>query len=300
MTSDAARDATARDAAVLAARRLQPTFTPGQLLHVTGKSVLVAGTCDGQPVVAKLLLDVAPFWRDKFAREIRIYQAFAKTPPPVRAPHLVAADPEAGVLIVERLTGEPLEADRYPRRPLRPAALTAVLDAVDALARWLPAAPINADGWNYAGRIDRYRSNGLLDDADHQVLTELLAHAGPGRCFAHGDALPGNIWLTDDPASPVAFLDWEFAGFFLPGLDLALLWVLLRDAGPARDLIAARIPADPAWRAAFTLNQAMVFTRELRTHREAESSAWREARLAALEADWDGFRSTVLHPGKAP
>ncbi|MGW4471968.1 hypothetical protein ACWENQ_20050 [Nonomuraea sp. NPDC004354] len=298
MTSEADHTATVpavRDAAVRAARRLWPAFSPGELLHVTGKSVLLAGTCGRQPVVAKLLLDRAPFWRAMFTREVHVYRAFTTSPPPVRAPRLVAADAETGVLITERLSGRPLHADRYPRGPLAVGDLSAVLDAVDALTRWGPPAPLRGEGRDAADRLDRYHHDGLLDAAVHRALAALLAEAGPERRFAHGDVLPANIWLTGDPGAPVSFLDWEFAGLFLPGRDLALLWVLLRNVPGARDLVVGRVGADPVARAAFTVNRGMLLARERRIHREAAPGAWRDTRLAALEADWDAFRATVLY-----
>jgi len=131
----------------------------------------------------------------------------------------------------------------------------------------------------------------------------LLQQAGPERCFAHGDVLPGNIRLPAGPATPgqVALLDWEFAGYYLPGLDLALLWVLLGAAPPARDLIDARIAdAGPATRAAFTVNVAMVLTREIRVHREADPGPWRDQRLTALSRDWSELRANVLRTPRRP
>jgi hypothetical protein len=282
------------DRAVEAARRLRTDFAPADLLQRSGKTIVIGGSVGPQPVVAKVLLDRGPFWRDKFDREISIYSAFARQAPPVRAPRLIDADPSRGVLILERLAGRPLAADRYPGGPLPADELTAVLDVVELIARWRPEPPTAWGGWDYAERLDRYRGHGLLSDADQRALAALLDQAGPVRCFAHGDVLPGNVRLLD--GGRLALLDWEFAGFYLPGFDLALLWVLLRSL-PARQLVVGRLAgADHAVRAAFTVNQAMALTRELRIHREADPGPWRDQRLADLMEDWAVFRDDVLHP----
>ncbi|MFC0862425.1 phosphotransferase family protein [Sphaerimonospora cavernae] len=288
--------------AVAAARRLRPDFERADLLQHTGKTIVIGGSTAGRPAVVKVLLGGDPFWRDKFVNEIAVCRAFARQTPPVAVARLVDADEQAGVLIVERLAGRPLAVDRYPAGPLPAGVITAVVDAVATLADWQPPAPLPR-WWDYKERLDRYRGYGLLDDDDHHALAVLLDMTGLRRCFAHGDVLPGNIRLLAEPASPdrVALLDWEFAGTYLPGLDLALLWVLLGATPPARHVIMSRLAAaDPPTRAAFTINQAMVLTRELRIHREADPGPWRDQRLAALTCDWAAFRTDILHPTGRP
>ncbi len=53
--------------------------------------------------------------------------------------------------------------------------------------------------------------------------------------FCHGDALLSNILLS--PTGPV-LVDWEHAGWYLPGYDLATLWAVLGDAPVARRQIS--------------------------------------------------------------
>jgi hypothetical protein len=282
-------DTDAWNAAVELVHRLRGDFVPADLLHHTGKSILIGGTVKQRPVVAKVLTDRRQFWRDKFDREIAVYRAFTQAAPPVRVPLLIDADPTTSVVIMERLLGDPLSPDRYPVWPLPAKEVTAVLDAAGALVDWQPTAPTPWEGWDYGDRLDRYRGYELLDEHDHHVLSDLLEQAGATRNFAHGDLLPSNVWFATDQAGhggQVALLDWEFAGYFLPGFDLALLWVLLRSTPLARDLITGRIAAtDPPTRAAFAINQAMALIREIRSHREVPASPWREMRLTALTED---------------
>ncbi len=207
----------------------------------------------------------------------------------MRVPRLLAADAGKGVLLLERLPGHHASPDRYPPTPLAHQDVCAVVDALGSLARWTPTPGAFAQVWNYRHRLDRYLGYGLFQDSDHQALTHLLQEAGPARNFAHGDPLPGNI-LLDGPG--VGLLDWEFAGYYLPHLDWALLWILLHATPEARTLIEERVAAGgPAHQAAFTVNRAMLLTRELRTHRELPPAPRQQSRLATLTRDWDALRT---------
>ncbi|PSJ30485.1 aminoglycoside phosphotransferase [Streptosporangium nondiastaticum] len=273
--------------AVTQTRLLRPDFVPVELMHATDKSILIAGTCCAEAAVAKVLTSRETFWREKFTREIAVYRAFARSAPPVRVPHLIAADAEQGVLLLEHLPGRRLGPDRYPPAPLARQDVCPAVDALGALAHWAPAPGAFAHAWDYEHRLDRYLGYGLVQESDHRALTRLLQEAGSARYFAHGDPLPGNILLD---RHRVGLLDWEFAGYYLRHLDWALLWVLLRATPVARTLIEERVAAgDPADQAAFTVNRAMLLTRELRTHQELPTAPWQQARLAALTRDWDAL-----------
>jgi hypothetical protein len=287
--------------ALTAVRRLRADFTPTEVLRSTNKTEIIAGECDGTPAVAKVLTSTEPVWAGKFAREISAYAAFGRSTPPVRVPRLLAADVEKGVLLIERMAGQPLSEERYP--PALPLEhITTALNTLEALARWEPAPGGFTRPWNYANRLERYLGLGFLRPEEHCALTEQLGHAGPRWGFAHGDAVPANIILSCGHA---ALLDWEYGGYYLPTLDFAMLWVLLRDTPGARDLIVAHIDERGAvQRAAFAVNQAMLLTRELRTHRELPEAPWQRARLRALTDDWNVLRANLLnepgHSGRVP
>lgn len=105
---------------------------------------------------------------------------------------------------------------------------------------------------------------------DLQKLLHGIAHSagrqGMGQ-FCHGDALLSNILLS--PAGPV-LVDWEHAGWYLPGYDLATLWSVLGDAPVARRQISQIAQtAGPASRDAFLVNLMLVLTREIRTYEMA-------------------------------
>ncbi|MFI5492362.1 phosphotransferase [Actinoplanes sp. NPDC051859] len=260
-------------------------------LHRTDKAVLLSGVLDDLQVVVKLLVDDDPFWRAKFTAEIATYRAFDTAPPPVAVPRLIAAEPAAGVLAVTRLPGRPVAADRYPTE-LDPAAVQVMLDAAGALQSWTAPDRLYPAVWDYPYRFARYRTEyGLLDDRDEAALTALAAAAGPMR-LAHGDLLPTNVLRGPDGVL-YGVLDWEFTGRYLPGLDAALLWLILGRLPGVRPAIEQLAGSDPAQLAGFWTNVATLAVRELRTHGELEDGPLRTDRLPYLEQTWDSVRARV-------
>jgi aminoglycoside phosphotransferase (APT) family kinase protein len=277
----------------LASRHL-PGFSPGGPLLRNGKAILAIGMLGGQRVLVKHPIEPDEFWRQRFLHELAIYRAFAASPPPVRVPALHLADDEAELLVVDWIEGRPIATQRYPTASPSPEALTLVLDTLGALPAWRPPA-----GWHpprvydYPARLVRYRRYGLLSKQDHELLLRLLAVPQAGRwVFQHGDPLLGNFLRTPD--GELVLVDWEFAGAYLPGYDLAMLWMLL-DADPAgrRRIEALIAEGGSNVQEAFLVNQAMVLTREIRKHHELPQAAWRDERVARLERDWAQLRMRI-------
>jgi hypothetical protein len=88
-------------------------------------------------------------------------------------------------------------------------------------------------------------------------------------------------------------LDWEFTGWFLPGLDAALLWLLLGRIPSVRSRVEQLVDDGPAAQAGFWCNVATVCTRELRTHRELPPGPIPAERLEYLSRTWDDVRVRV-------
>ncbi|MFY1679727.1 MULTISPECIES: aminoglycoside phosphotransferase family protein [unclassified Streptomyces] len=272
-------------AAVASVQRVCPEFTPVQVLRRSGRSVLLVGTTGRGTAVAKCLSDHSPAWADRIRHEIAAYRSFVRHRPPVRVPRLIAADPEDCALVVERMPGRVAALHRHPAEaPPRPDIRTA-LGAICRLNAWRPPAGTFGAPLDYAERISRDHERGLLTDRDLGDLQKLLrgiARAG-GRHgmgqFCHGDALLSNILLS--PAGPV-LLDWEHAGWYLPGYDLATLWSVLGDAPLARRQISQIAQASgPAARDGFLVNLMLVLTREIRTYEMAVQRASRESVASA-------------------
>ncbi|MBQ1162417.1 aminoglycoside phosphotransferase family protein [Streptomyces sp. A73] len=264
-------------AAIASIHRICPEFTPVQLLRKRGRSVLLSGTAGRNTVIAKCLLDHSPAWAERFQHEIAAYRAFVRHRPPVRTPRLIAADPDTCTLVIERVPGRVAAAQRHPFEAPPRADLRAVIGSFRRVNQWEPPPSAFERPLDYPARLARFHEQGLLTDSDLGDLQKLLhGLAQPGRPggrrgvpwqFCHGDALLTNVMLG--PTGP-SLVDWEHAGWYLPGYDLASLWAVLGDAPLARRRLSQLAQAaGPAARDAFLVNLMLILTREIRTYEMA-------------------------------
>lgn len=280
--------------AIASVHRICPEFNPVQVLRRSGRSVLLVGSTGRTTAVAKCLLDHSPVWVERFRHEIAAYRAFVRHRPPVRAPRLIAADPDNCTLVVERMPGRAAALTRHPVEAPPRADVRAALGAIARLNTWRPPAGMFDAPLDYASRIARYHELGLFTDRDLGDLQKLLHGLAGGRQgmgqFCHGDALLSNILLS--PAGPV-LVDWEHAGWYLPGYDLATLWAVLGDAPVARRQISQLAQATgPAARDAFLVNLMLVLTREIRMYETAVQRTMRETPPPAVGAAATGTSAT--------
>jgi hypothetical protein len=266
-----------------------PGFTASGLMHRSATSVLLSGDVWGQPAVAKLLISPVPFWRETFAREIDVYRFFERNPPPFRVPSLIAADEQHPFLVLERVDGVPVAGARYPTREIPPRHLAAVFTALRRVNEWRAPVPVLPRILDYRGRLERYRRAGQFTDSEYTAVATLLGAVGEASEFGHGDLMLRHVLRRqqDYRENDYALLDWAFASVFLPGLDLARLWTLLRTTFGVRSEIedTTRGRGEKAW-FAFLVNLAIVLAQELRTLREQPSGPTHDERLAGLEEDW--------------
>ncbi|GAA3789178.1 aminoglycoside phosphotransferase family protein [Streptomyces phyllanthi] len=281
--------------AIASVHRICPEFAPVQVLRRSGRSVLLVGTTGRSTAVAKCLLDQSPIWAERIRHEIAAYRSFVRHRPPVRVPRLIAADPDNCTLVIERMPGRVAALQRHPTEAPPRADIRTALGAICRINAWRPPAGTFEAPLNYAERISRFHELGLLTDRDMGDLQKLLhgiAHTAGRQSmgqFCHGDALLSNLLLS--PAGPV-LVDWEHAGWYLPGYDLATLWAVLGDAPVARRQISQIAQsAGPASRDAFLVNLMIVLTREIRTYETAIQRSMRDATPAA---------PGPAHPGAAP
>ena len=206
-----------------------------QLLRRSGRTALLIGTSGRAPAVAKCLLDHSPAWAERFRHEIAAYRTFVRHRPPVRVPRLIAADPESCVLVMERMPGRVVAAAAAPARSRPPARdVRAALGGVLAGSTCGGRRPASFDApLDYPARIGRYHELGLLTDRDMGDLQKLLhglAHAAGASSATATPCCP----TCCSPRPVPSLVDWEHAGWYLPGYDLAVLWsVLGDDAGGA-------------------------------------------------------------------
>ncbi|MGW1064719.1 aminoglycoside phosphotransferase family protein [Streptomyces aureus] len=267
--------------AIASVHRICPEFAPVQVLRRSGRSVLLVGTTGRSTAVAKCLLDHSPVWAERIRHEIAAYRLFVRHRPPVRVPRLIAADPDNCTLVIERMPGRAAALQRHPLEAPPRADIRAALGAICRLNAWRPPAGTFNAPLDYAERISRFHELGLLTDRDMGDLQKLVhgiatssGRQGMGQ-FCHGDALLSNILLS--PAGPV-LVDWEHAGWYLPGYDLATLWAVLGDAPVARRQISQLAQSSgPAARDAFLVNLMLVLTREIRTYETAVQRSLHDA-----------------------
>ncbi|WP_245194813.1 aminoglycoside phosphotransferase family protein [Kitasatospora phosalacinea] len=251
--------------------RICPAFLPRQVLREGSRHILIAGTIGRAPVVAKCLAPAALRGEraeqlvERFHHEVAVYRAFVRHRPPVRLPRLVAADHDRCVLVLERVPGRPAARERHPANAPTPGEVRAVLGAVRTLNLWRPPTDVFGKPMDYQIEIARFHSLGLLTDRDAGDLRGLLhgLSSVPWQ-LNHGDALLGNVLLA--PSGPV-LLDWEQAGWYLPGYDLAVLWsVLSGDTAARRQISQLAQSGGTLARDAFLVNLVLVLMRELRLH----------------------------------
>ncbi|MEV6106959.1 aminoglycoside phosphotransferase family protein, partial [Streptomyces sp. NPDC051940] len=223
-------------AALASVQRICPDFNAVQVLRRSSRSVLLIGTTGRATAVAKCLIDHSPQWIERFQHEIATYRSFVRHRPPVRVPRLIAADPEKCTLVIERSPGRVAALQRHPAEAPPRSDIRTVLGAICRVNLWRPPSGVFGAPLDYPEEMRRFHELGLLTDrdmSDMQSLLHGLAH-GHGQ-FCHGDALLSNMLLS--PAGPV-LLDWERAGWYLPGYDLATMWMVLGDAPDARRQIS--------------------------------------------------------------
>lgn len=266
-----------------------PRFVAGTVLHRSSTSFVAAGTLDLTPVVAKVLAGGSPFWRERFLREVEAYRLFETLQPPVRTPRMLTADPNRGVILLERVFGRPLAYDRHPTASVPVVELAGALTELRQLNKWQP--PVG-QSWivNYAPRIDRARRQGIFDAADRAAVGELARRAAGRWELAHGDLVLSNILKTRDG---FVFLDWATVGLYLAGFDLAQLWVLLGEVPGPRRVIEDMIgDAGPAALPPFLVNLALLLGRERRAYQHRTDDLG-VARRARLDESWADVRDQI-------
>jgi Phosphotransferase enzyme family len=270
--------------------RVCAAFRANSLLARTGKCLIITGTLAGRAAIAKCLFDPDPYWRARFVAEIGWYRVFEQHVPPVAVPRLLFADETQFVSILELLDGAPLSRARYVSQPQPPDRIAALLAELARLHGWSRPHP---PAWSeiaagYREKFQRYASRGLLSADDCSNLDILLGRARSAPEFNHGDMLLSNCLAL---GSQLALIDWEFAGYYLPGYDLALLWTLLQADDHARHRIVEAVQQrGAAAQSAFVVNQMRVLAREIKIHQKEGRGTDDAARLRWLEADRDAVR----------
>ena len=166
--------------------------------------------------------------RSRFRNELRVNRLVTEWKPPVATPALVDYDVQTRSLTFEALSGEPL-GPKYPS-----TLSTTDIDAIVALGcalepynpkrRWLRRIESTR-------RLTLARNLGLLGQRDADPLIALARERHCRLRFAHGDLTARNVLRY---GAEVALIDWEWAGLYPPGYDVAFLWFSVGNVEGAR------------------------------------------------------------------
>jgi Ser/Thr protein kinase RdoA (MazF antagonist) len=186
--------------------------------------------------------------RRRFRGELRVNQLLLATPPPVPAPKLLGHDVHHRRLQFEALSGEPL-GPKYPR-----SLQLDDIDAMVALARRLRSYQPRTR-WLRRLRVERRlhlaAATGRIRPEEAAALLDIARRCQRRLSFAHGDLTARNVMLTSDG---LALIDWEWAGLYPAGYDLAFLWFSLVDVDGGRERVEQQVELDKA----FLLNALLI------------------------------------------
>jgi hypothetical protein len=176
--------------------------------------------------------------RRRFRNELRINRLLNAQRPPVQTPPLVASGVQHRRLTFVALPGQPL-GPKYPLQLATPD-VDAMIDIAHRLRafsphrRWLRR-------FNSVGRLGLARRAGLLTHAQTVQLVGIPGRVHSRLRFGHGDLTARNVLgCPDGPA----LIDWEWAGLYPDGYELAFLWFSLVDVEHGRARVEEHLDTD--------------------------------------------------------
>lgn len=220
---------------------------------------------------------------DKFERERRIGMLLRRQPPPVRVAHLVGVDRRHRTLRFQAVNGGPLGPKFPADLPVRD--LDAMIELALAMASYRPRAGF-ASRFDLARRVHRAVRDGCLPPEAAAKLLDQAENDPPAIVFAHGDITARNVLRSDSGGR--VLIDWEWAGRYPRGWDLAFLWFSVVDTPNARQRVEQAIPQrDQGW---FWRSALLIQLLHLSLPGLAPGSEFRSKHEASL----DELLSTVL------
>ncbi len=187
--------------------------------------------------------------RGRFRNELRINRLLNAHPAPVQRPTLVASDVQHRRLTFVAVPGQPL-GPKYPLT-LAPGDIHAMIDIASRLRAFKPERR-----WfrrlNSVRRLALARRAGLLTDTQTVQLIGTANRVHTRVQFGHGDLTARNVLGSSDG---MTLIDWEWAGLYPDGYELAFLWFSLVDVEYGRALVEEHVDTDEC---AFLLSALLV------------------------------------------
>jgi Ser/Thr protein kinase RdoA (MazF antagonist) len=189
--------------------------------------------------------------RQAALNELRVNRLLHHLPPPVPVPALVRSSRREPSMTFEAVDGVPLG----PKFPSSLAgaevdelvAMALAMDHYRPRRRWFRRLRVDS-------RLRLHQRSGLLSGADAQALDRLARSPSIKWHFAHGDITARNVLRDRDGHS--VLIDWEWAGLYPAGYELAFLWSSLVNIPSGRAHLNAAISA--RYEAGFLLSATMV------------------------------------------
>jgi hypothetical protein len=216
-------------------------------------------SADGTAVTKTLVPNlVIPHWasllgtpRQAALNELRVNRLLSEHWPPVPVPLLLGTSRRGPSMTFEAVDGAPL-GPKFPISLSGPdvdglIAIALALQSYQPRRRWFRRLHVER-------RLRLHHRSDLIGDADAAALTLLAVSAGLRWHFAHGDITARNV--LRDSQGRLVLIDWEWAGMYPAGYELAFLWFSLLEVPGARDKVAAAVPGHH--QAGFLLSATLV------------------------------------------
>ena len=191
---------------------------------------------------------------DAWDAERRAGKLLQRQPPPVRVARLVGTDRRASSLRFEAIAGEPL-GPKFPYpEDLAAGDVDDLVGLALAMHRYRPHAPF-AGRFDLTRRVRRAVAAGVLPSSVGSALERQAVEDPPVIVFGHGDVTARNVMRCAATGDAV-LIDWEWAGRYPRGWDLAFVWLSLVDVPGGRAEVEVALPPDDAawfWRSALLL-----------------------------------------------
>jgi Phosphotransferase enzyme family len=216
-------------------------------------------SADGTTVTKNLVPHlVIPHWssllgtpRRAALNELRVNRLLREVPPPVAVPALICSSRRGPSMTFEAVDGAPL-GPKFPTS-LPDGAVDQLIALALALGNYRPRRR-----WFRRLYIDRrlnlHHRSGLLSPADAEALARLGGRSGLKWHFAHGDITARNVLGNSKGRS--VLIDWEWAGLYPAGYELAFLWSSLVNVRGGRAKVEAAVTE--RCEAGFLLSATMV------------------------------------------
>lgn len=183
---------------------------------------------------------------DAWDVERRVGRLLQRQPPPVPFARLLEADRGRSLLRFEAIKGEPL-GPKFPYpSDLADGDVADLVGLALEMRRYRPHAPF-AGRFDLARRLHRAMAGGVVTAEVGAAMVSQAAEDPAVIVFAHGDITARNV-MRSSVTGEAVLIDWEWAGRYPRGWDLAFVWLSLIDVPGARAEVEAAVPPeDEAW-----------------------------------------------------